>query len=317
MHPLSVKYKAIVHYTHFYNSLRGVARIYNVSKSTVSRWISSVDMRRHRQPQSRLPRIEERVYAAIRELVKTNPAVNMHAIKQHLSQSHAFSKSMSSIQRAVRRAGITRKRMSQIAEHNPLHADMYASQRELFNTRLNDIVSIDETCFYSTDCSRYGYSMIGTRARLCVHKKRMARTKVNLLLATTPDHVLGFKVYVGSCNSQSFAEFVRSLPLSQGAILLMDNVAFHKSRVVKQAADDKCASIFFTPPYSPWYNPVETTFSVIKQRYRKELQSCQVTITPNCITRIITQVLQACPTQCSFIHVRKLLNMDPSQAMMS
>lgn len=316
MYPIGIKYKAIVHYKHFYSSLRGVAKIYNVSKSTMSRWIASSEMFRARKAQTRPAKIGERVYAAIRDFVKLNPAGNMNAIKRHLCNSHTFSRSMSSIQRAVKRAGISRKRMSQIAEHNPLNADMYASERALFNSRINQIVSIDETCFYSTDCSRYGYSLVGTRARLCVHKKRMSRTKVNLLLATTNERIIGFKVYVGTCNSISFAEFIRSLPIIPGATLLMDNVSFHKSRAVKKEVDDKNATIFFTPPYSPWFNPVETTFSVIKQRYRQELQTC-TTVTTTAITHIITRILQNCPTECSFTHVCKLLNMEPTEAMMS
>ena len=64
MFPKDVKYKAIVHYKHFLPSLRTVARIYNVSKSMMSRWVNEVRIRRYTQ------RINVRVYDAIRAFVK-------------------------------------------------------------------------------------------------------------------------------------------------------------------------------------------------------------------------------------------------------
>ena len=39
MHPKHTKYQAIVHYKRFGATLRQVARIYKVGKSTVSRWV--------------------------------------------------------------------------------------------------------------------------------------------------------------------------------------------------------------------------------------------------------------------------------------
>ena len=35
----TTKYRAIVHYTHFFKSLRQVAKLYNVSKSCLHKWI--------------------------------------------------------------------------------------------------------------------------------------------------------------------------------------------------------------------------------------------------------------------------------------
>ena len=40
MIPLDTKYRAIVHYTHFLKSLRQVAALYKVSKSTLHRWLT-------------------------------------------------------------------------------------------------------------------------------------------------------------------------------------------------------------------------------------------------------------------------------------
>ena len=181
---------------------------------------------------------------------------------------------------------------------------------------MNSVVSIDETCFYSTDHSRYGYSLRGKRARVCVNRTSMSRTKVSLLLATTQERIIGFQVYTGTCNSSKFAQFIRSLPLTNGATLLMDNVAFHKTRIVREEAQAKGATLFFTPPYSPWYNPVETTFSILKHRYRREKMAFP-TLTSHQITEIVTRILSNCPTHGSFTHVKRLLAMSPNDAQMT
>ena len=41
MHTADVKYRAIVHYTHFCRSLRSVAKLYKVGKSTLARWVTA------------------------------------------------------------------------------------------------------------------------------------------------------------------------------------------------------------------------------------------------------------------------------------
>ena len=315
MHSLDVKYRAIVHYERFLRSLRRVAAIYSVSKSTLSRWVRSNPATRA-QRQTRRTTFDQRIYAAIRDFVQINPAVTLADIQTHLRTTHSFSRSMSSIQRTVKRAGVTRKRLTQIADARSIQFDAYDAQREIFNNNIDSVVSIDETCFYSTDHSRYGYSVRGKRARTCVNRASMSRTKVSLLLATTKERIIGFQVYTGTCNSAKFAQFIRSLPLSTDATLLMDNVAFHKTRVVREEAQAKGATLFFTPPYSPWYNPVETTFSILKHRYRRAKQAFP-TVTSQTIIDIVTRILPECPTHGSFTHVQRLLGMSPTDAQMT
>jgi transposase len=50
-------------------------------------------------------------------------------------------------------------------------------------------------------------------------------------------------------------------------VILLDNVAFHHARQVAQVAEAKKLTLLYVPPYSPWYNPVETVFSLVKRRY--------------------------------------------------
>jgi transposase len=52
--------------------------------------------------------------------------------------------------------------------------------------------------------------------------------------------------------------------LSPGAIVVLDNVAFHKVRGVKEAIEATGASLLYLPPYSPDLNPIELFFAKLK-----------------------------------------------------
>jgi transposase len=49
----------------------------------------------------------------------------------------------------------------------------------------------------------------------------------------------------------------------------MDNARFHHSKIIKDYCDTKNWQIIYTPPYSPWFNPIERVFSIIKNHFRK------------------------------------------------
>lgn len=68
----------------------------------------------------------------------------------------------------------------------------------------------------------------------------------------------------GSCNKQIFIEWLKNalLPnLEQGISIVMDNVAFHKSKDILELVTDKLMNIIFLPPYSPDFNPIEHFWS--------------------------------------------------------
>ena len=52
-------------------------------------------------------------------------------------------------------------------------------------------------------------------------------------------------------------------------IVLMDNVQFHKTALVKETLKEKGLYAEYVPPYSPQFNPIETVFSVLKRRARR------------------------------------------------
>ena len=54
--------------------------------------------------------------------------------------------------------------------------------------------------------------------------------------------------------------------LPKGHVIIMDNAAFHKKEVLQNLARKYSQKLIFLPPYSPEYNPIEHTWSALKQR---------------------------------------------------
>lgn len=61
--------------------------------------------------------------------------------------------------------------------------------------------------------------------------------------------------------------FVRELlapTLSEGAVVIWDNLGADRSQAVREAVESKGATVIFLPPYSPDMNPIERCWSKIK-----------------------------------------------------
>src|SRR6202043_3298477 len=63
--------------------------------------------------------------------------------------------------------------------------------------------------------------------------------------------------------SQGFAPTLRS-----GDVVILDNLATHKIRGVREVIEATGARLLYLPPYSPDFNPIEPLWSKIKQILR-------------------------------------------------
>ena len=88
------------------------------------------------------------------------------------------------------------------------------------------------------------------------------RKRVSLLLALDAEGVVAYKVIQGAFNGASYSEFLATLPSHR--TIIADNCAIHRSRVAVETAKQKHQTLLYTPPYCPWFNPVEFAFSKTK-----------------------------------------------------
>jgi transposase len=66
---------------------------------------------------------------------------------------------------------------------------------------------------------------------------------------------LSFEAYVAQCLAPE---------LRPGAIVIMDNLSAHKSAAIGQLIKNVGATLWYLPPYSPDYNPIEQMWSKVK-----------------------------------------------------
>lgn len=76
----------------------------------------------------------------------------------------------------------------------------------------------------------------------------------------------------GAMNGPAFLAYVEQVlvpTLAPGDIVVLDNLPAHKSTAVRDAIERAGAELYFLPPYSPDFNPIEMAFSKLKSFLKK------------------------------------------------
>lgn len=104
-------------------------------------------------------------------------------------------------------------------------------------------------------------------------------------------------VFDGPINGETFRAWTRQFlapTLQPGDIVVMDNLGSHKGAEVRQIIRAAGARLWFLPAYSPDLNPIEQTFSKIKQAMRTAQKRTVDAVIHE--TGTIIQAIQ--PTEC-------------------
>ncbi len=78
-------------------------------------------------------------------------------------------------------------------------------------------------------------------------------------------------LFEGPMNGEMFLAWVEqglAPTLRAGDLVILDNLATHKIRGVREAIQSRGARLLYLPPYSPDFNPIELMWSKIKQILR-------------------------------------------------
>lgn len=256
------RYKAVVHYKHFTPSIRKVSKIYNVSKSSLHRWISLDPVaKKTRSRKSIQADVENAIVACIKE----NPFITVSGIGEFVSKSCNVRRSRSCVSNYMSRIGISRKKAFRSVNYSHDLGTVSRFCIDLLATE--DVVCIDEAGFYLGDHGKYGYCRVGDRLRIMAGKS-LRRSKLTLLLAISRRGIVGYKIMDHNCRKPDFVSFVNDLDVHPGSAIVMDNIPFHHSKETLDVLGRKQLTPIFTPPYSPRGNAIENVFGVLKTEYR-------------------------------------------------
>jgi transposase len=115
----------------------------------------------------------------------------------------------------------------------------------------------------------YGRSPVGERL---VEKVPHGHWKTTTLLAALGLEGVRCSTLVdGAIDADLFEAFVEDVlvpALREGDVVVMDNLSSHKRARTRELIESAGAGLFYLPPYSPDFNPIEMIFAKIKQALR-------------------------------------------------
>jgi transposase len=140
------------------------------------------------------------------------------------------------------------------------------------------LVFLDETIFNErTGWRSRGYAPIGLEARYQAARQGGGST-YSVLAATTADGWLPCtSIKKGYWNTELFLQWITNDLLPNlyevygqtPKVIIMDNASFHTDERISSAIEQQGHTIEYLPPYSPDFNPIELSFSVLKAYVRR------------------------------------------------
>ncbi len=132
------------------------------------------------------------------------------------------------------------------------------------------LIFIDETGASTKMARLRGRAKRGQRCRAAIPHGHWKTTTFTAGLSL--NGMVAPMVLDGPMNGEAFLAYIRQVlvpELKKGDIVVMDNLPAHKVTGVRQAIEDAGAWLFYLPPYSPDFNPIEMAFSKLKAALRK------------------------------------------------
>jgi transposase len=134
---------------------------------------------------------------------------------------------------------------------------------------LERLVFVDESGATTEMTRRYGRAPCGERIREAAPAGHWS--VLTLLGAMNREGMLASMTVESPTDGDVFLAYLDQVlcpALRPGHVVVMDNLSAHKVEGVRQRIEAAGAQLFYLPPYSPDFNPIEKAWSKIKQHLR-------------------------------------------------
>ncbi|MER8948817.1 IS630 family transposase [Mesorhizobium sp. M0959] len=259
-------------------SARQAAARFGVGVSSAIRWIARAKIGELApRPQGRRRASSLDAHEAfIVGLIEERKDITLNEMVERLVAEQSVRISRSALSAWLRGHGWTFKKKSAHAlEQGRL--DILKRRRDWFDGQLDldpaKLVFIDETGLSTKMARLRGRAPRGERCRAGVphgHWKTTTFTGALRLTGMTAPFV-----YDGAMNGNVFLAYVEQVlvpTLSEGDVVVMDNLPAHKAAGVRDAIEAAGASLLYLPPYSPDFNPIENAFAKLKALLRAKAE---------------------------------------------
>ena len=211
--------------------------------------------------------------------------------------------SESAICKFLHKSGFTYQRLKVTALQQDVSLrQQFTSEVPVYSPEM--LVFIDET---GTDrrnlVRKYGYSMRGKPLRN--HSFFVRGECVSAIACISMAGLLDVKTLTGTSDGDTFYSFVQTHLIPQlmpynginpHSVVIMDNCSIHHVPEVVKSIQDVGALIHYLPPYSPDINPIEETFSKVKQSMKSIKK--ELVYTSDCKALLLLSFLQVTPEDC-------------------
>lgn len=264
-------------------SFNKISKKLDVSRQIISIWIKNFTnnmlflSNRNKSKQYKIP-VKIRNYDLqlfIKHLIYINPFIHRKQIILDVYIKFKITLTLNNISKIYKILNMTRKNPKYHIVKNIKYMDELIEKRKIFlekvnQLNINKIISIDESGFNKLLPFNKGLSIKGTNIHVPVKCK--VNKNISLLLAITTNGVLNLHISKENINSIIFREFIKNTITkleSNNYTFLFDNVPFHHNKEMLESIKSSGNHYVFTPPYSPNNNPIESVFSIVKNKYKK------------------------------------------------
>ena len=210
------------------------------------------------------------IIESLKLAIENDPFISLTSLQKRIKESLNIDVSRELVRVALKhRLNLSKKKAKFHGSPKtlPEKTMKFLEMRERFMKEGRSFVSIDETSFGRNWPDKRGYSLRGKP--LYVVKKQPQRRTVSVLACASLQGWVMKKQKFDSFDTNSFYAFLTSLNLPPKTVVLLDNAAFHHAKVIKEFFAVQDIEALYTPPYSPWFNPIELCFSIVKRNFPK------------------------------------------------
>jgi len=148
-------------------------------------------------------------------------------------------------------------------------------KRAIFRGRMaridwDRLVFLDEVGAHTALLRLYGRAPRGQR--VVDHAPQAHWEMTTLISAVRREGVVASLMFPGATDEMAFRTYLEQVlipALRPGDIVVLDNLAAHRVGAVARAIRKAGAGVWYLPPYSPDFNPIEKVWSKVKAFLRK------------------------------------------------
>lgn len=262
-------------------SLSRIARNFSISVGTVHNILKHFTLTGQVAAKPQGTRLGSRKLSVSEELFVINlvldkPYIYLQEVCDEVSAETGVSVSVPTVCRLLKRHGLTRKKIRQIALQRNIQfrAEFMA---EILQYRKEQLVWVDEMGSNRRDSIRKnGYAIRGETPTF--HRLLERGRRITAIAALTVDGIIAVQCTKNTVDANTFYDFVSGslIPnmhqydgIAPKSVVVLDNCSIHHVFEVTDIFEQAGIMVIFLPPYSPDFNPIESTFSFVKSYLKK------------------------------------------------